>query len=141
MRSLPTPTPVLLLKQLAIWLHYSYPALFFIILQRLHQSMKRLVPCHAQAAPYPPEVLSSPSTTCSHSWFLAHFKATRTPPPPPSLFLQLKPFDIERKAACFTPCALLFQKHKASHMAGAGELPGGQNSNVSGQQVTVSSIV
>lgn len=60
-------------------------------------------------------------------------RLTAPSPPCTSLFLQLKPFDIERKAACFTPCTLLFRKHTASHMAGAGELPGGQNSNVNGQ--------
>lgn len=122
-----TPTPVSLSKPLVICLHCRCPALSLVILLGPRQSMKRLAPCHA--VPRAPGVLLS---SVHHPALIHCFRPLSRVTTCTSFYLQLKAFGTEGKAVCFAPCSLMSQKHVASHLAGASELPGGQTSNVNG---------
>lgn len=122
------PTPVLFSK-LSIRLPLSWPALVLGPLLRPHQPVKTRSCLCSSCSPSPKSALPS---SFHHPVLIYCFGPISRVSPCTSLFLQVKPFDTEESTACFTPWTFIPQKHMASHMAGAGELPDGQNSNVNG---------
>lgn len=123
----PPPTSVLLSKLSVIRLYCSCPALFLVPLLRPHQLVKTSSrPCSS----YSPSSRSTFLSSFHHPVLIYGFWPISRVTPCTSLFLRLKPLDIEESTACFTPSTLLLQNHMASHMAGVGKLPDGQNSNV-----------